>query len=257
MHRCLEQDEPHEVFCIQKVLLHPFHATFLHSALLLGSDGKIADTSQILPVLKVSLYGLFQGARPIYCYCPRAESSSGFPSLRYTQKTREGCGCFRGLFGGSRGKLRETLGKIAGKNFPESRNASNSRILGTGKGKPVGNLRSTLPRPCPHLPCVVVFEIDSSGLLEFFRYAPNPQETLSSPQMWVWPQLSFFKGSPHPPQTKALPSPPSPLLFPPPPLALFAMLRDGAAQAGVGGGVLGEGPPAVLGARPTSGVLDS
>ena len=40
------------------------------------------------------------------------------------------------------------------------------------------------------------------------------------------------------PQAKALPSPPSPSLFPPPPLALFAM-PDGAAQSGVGGGVLG------------------
>ena len=42
-------------------------------------------------------------------------------------------------------------------------------------------------------------------------------------------------------QGKALPSPPAPSLFPPPLLALFAMLRDGAAQSGVGGGVLGCG----------------
>ena len=82
--------------------------------------------------------------------------------------------------------------------------------------------------------------------------------------MWVWPQLVFGGFPPSPvaiggpfPQAKALPSPPSPSL-PPPPLALFAMLQDGAAQSGVGGGVLGckggggEGPPAVLGARPTS-----
>ena len=34
------------------------------------------------------------------------------------QKTREGCGCFWGLFGSSRGKLRESPGKIAGKKFP-------------------------------------------------------------------------------------------------------------------------------------------
>ena len=33
---------------------------------------------------------------------------------RIFQKTREGCGCFRGLFGGSRGKLRESPEKIAG-----------------------------------------------------------------------------------------------------------------------------------------------
>ena len=36
-----------------------------------------------------------------------------------SQKTREGCGCFRGLFGGSRGKLRESPGKLAGKIFPK------------------------------------------------------------------------------------------------------------------------------------------
>ena len=42
----------------------------------------------------------------------------------------------------------ENSGKIAGKLleiFPESRNASNSRIWGTGKGKPAANLGSTLP----------------------------------------------------------------------------------------------------------------
>ena len=71
-------------------------------------------------------------------------------------------------------------------------------------------------------------------------------QRIGSPQMWVWPQL-VFGGSPPSriaiggpfPQAKALPSPPSPSLFPPPPLALFAMLWDGAAQSGVGGGVLG------------------
>ena len=59
-------------------------------------------------------------------------------------------------------------GKLLGKIFPESRNATNSRISGTGKGKPAGNLGSTLPGPCPHLPCGMLFEIDSSSLLEFF-----------------------------------------------------------------------------------------
>ena len=62
------------------------------------------------------------------------------------------------------GKSRENCWKI----FPGSRNAINSRISGTGKGKPAGNLGSTLPGPCPHLPCGVFFEIDSSSLLEFF-----------------------------------------------------------------------------------------
>ena len=60
--------------------------------------------------------------------------------------------------------------------------------------------------------------------------------------MWVWPQVVFGGSPPSPiaiggpfPQAKDLPSPPSPSLFPPAPLALFAMLRDGAAQSGVGG----------------------
>ena len=88
--------------------------------------------------------------------------------LYLSQKTREGCGCFWGPCGSSGGKSRENSGKIAGKIFPESPNATNSRILGTGKGKPAGNLGSTLPGPCPHLPCGVFFEIDSSTLLEFF-----------------------------------------------------------------------------------------
>ena len=78
------------------------------------------------------------------------------------------------LFPGSvRGFSRKTPGKpreIAGKLFPESRNAINSRISGTGKGKPAGNLGPTLPEPCPHLPCGVFFEIDSSSLLEFFFF---------------------------------------------------------------------------------------
>ena len=95
--------------------------------------------------------------------------------------TREGCGCFQGLFGGSRGRLRESPRKIAGKICPESRNAVNSRISGTGKGKPAGNLEPTLPGPCPHLPCGVPFEIDSSSLLEFFWMGEEsvPENALS------------------------------------------------------------------------------
>ena len=54
---------------------------------------------------------------------------------------------------------------------------------------------------------------------------------------------------PHPPleledpslKPTPLPSPPSPSLFPPPLLALFATLREGAAQAGGGEGSWGEG----------------
>ena len=45
----------------------------------------------------------------------------------FTQKTREGCGCFWDLLGGSRGKFRESPGKIAGKIFP---NREMLQILG-------------------------------------------------------------------------------------------------------------------------------
>ena len=37
-------------------------------------------------------------------------------------------------------------------NFPESRHALNSRILGSGKGKPAANIGSTLPWPCADPP---------------------------------------------------------------------------------------------------------
>ena len=56
-------------------------------------------------------------------------------------------------------------GSVRGVQLP---NAANSMISGTGKGKPAGNLGSTLPGPCAHLPCGVSFDIDSSSLLEFF-----------------------------------------------------------------------------------------
>ena len=63
------------------------------------------------------------------------------------QKTREGCGCFRGLFGGSPGKLRESPGKIAGKIFP---NREMLQILGfRAPGK--ANLPGTLGRHCRDL----------------------------------------------------------------------------------------------------------
>ena len=45
-------------------------------------------------------------------------------------------------------------------------NDTNSRISGTGKGKPAGNLGLALPGPCPNLPCGVFFEVDSFSLLE-------------------------------------------------------------------------------------------
>ena len=58
-------------------------------------------------------------------------------------------GSVRGFSRKTPGKSRENCWKI----FPESRNATNSRIWGTGKGQPAGNLGSTLPGPRPHLPC--------------------------------------------------------------------------------------------------------
>ena len=60
------------------------------------------------------------------------------------QKTREGCGCFRGLFGGSLGKLRESPGKIAGKFFPNRKMLQILRFRTPGKA----NLPGTLGRHC-------------------------------------------------------------------------------------------------------------
>ena len=76
-------------------------------------------------------------------------------------------GSVRGFSGKTPGKFRENCWKI----FPETRTAANSRISGTGKGKPAGNLGSTLPGPCPHLPCGVFFEIDSSLVCRVFALA--------------------------------------------------------------------------------------
>ena len=82
-------------------------------------------------------------------------------------------GCVRGFPRKTPGKSRENCWK----KIPESRNATNSMISGTGKGKPAANLGSTLPGPCPHLPCGVFFEIDSSSLLEFLLSYNEPKRT--------------------------------------------------------------------------------
>ena len=64
-------------------------------------------------------------------------------------ETREGCGCFRDLSGGSRGKLRESPGKIAGNLFP---NREMLQILGfRAPGK--ANLPGTLGRHSWDLVC--------------------------------------------------------------------------------------------------------
>ena len=90
---------------------------------------------------------------------PRQQQYEHFSlcSTCLVQKTREGCGCFR-LFGGSRGKLREGPGKIAGEIFP---NRAMLRILGfqaPGKANLPGTLGRHCPRPCTHLPCGVFLE---------------------------------------------------------------------------------------------------
>ena len=62
-------------------------------------------------------------------------------------KTREGCGCFRGLCRSSAGKFRENSGKIAGKFFP---NREMLQILGfRAPGKE--NLPETLGPHCRDL----------------------------------------------------------------------------------------------------------
>ena len=54
-------------------------------------------------------------------------------------------GPVRGFSRKTPGKSRENCWII----FPKSRNATNSRISGTKKGKPAGNLGSIPPGPCP------------------------------------------------------------------------------------------------------------
>ena len=64
-------------------------------------------------------------------------------------------------------RSREIAGKLLEK-FPEARNALNSRISGTGKGKPAANLGSTVPGTLSQPSVQGVFEIDSYSLLELF-----------------------------------------------------------------------------------------
>ena len=68
-------------------------------------------------------------------------------------------------------KIWENPGKIAGKLFPNrERNATSSRISGTGKGKPAGNLGSTLPGPRPHLPCGMFLKPTVPAISSFSYY---------------------------------------------------------------------------------------
>ena len=57
-----------------------------------------------------------------------------FSRLGLCKKTREGCGCFRGLFGGSRGKLRENCWKFLGVQTPSNFQAISGNLLGPSSG---------------------------------------------------------------------------------------------------------------------------
>ena len=62
----------------------------------------------------------------------------------------------------------ENSGKIAGKIFLNREMLQILGFRGTGKGKPAGNLGSTLPGTLSPPSGRGFFEIDSSSLLEFF-----------------------------------------------------------------------------------------
>ena len=75
------------------------------------------------------------------------QTSGIVTTIGFSQKTREGCGCFWGLCGSSGGKFRENSGKIAGKIFP---NRQMLQILGfQAPGK--ANLPGTLGPHCRDL----------------------------------------------------------------------------------------------------------
>ena len=92
---------------------------------------------------------------------PNWAHSEDHPKIRKLEKAVAVSGVCSGVPEENSGKV---TGKLPEKNVPESQHATNSRISGTGKGKPSGNLGSTLPRPCSHLPSrgVFFFAIDSS-----------------------------------------------------------------------------------------------
>ena len=82
---------------------------------------------------KVSL--MFLHHIMFYRDCYQLRPQPGFKSEKSRRLWR-----FPGSVRGFRGKLQESPGKISGKNVPESRNATNSKISGTGKGKPAANV---------------------------------------------------------------------------------------------------------------------
>ena len=113
---------------------------------------------------------------------------------RQSQKTREGCGCFRGLLGASQGKLQESPGKIAGKIFS---NREMLQILGfRALGK--ANLRGTLGRHCRDL--VPTFSEGPSvrGVFWNRQFQPSRvfwQSPIASVQR-TWPTLAGHSAVP-------------------------------------------------------------
>ena len=108
----------------------------------------------------------FQAAEECYNTIRAEMFTKSIPKI--TQKTREGLWLFPGSVQGfsrrTPGKSQENCWKI----FPESRNATNFRISGTGKDKPAGNLGATLPGPCPNLPCGVFLKSTVPAFSSFF-----------------------------------------------------------------------------------------
>ena len=66
---------------------------------------------------------------------------------------REGCGCLWDTSGGSRGKLRESARKIAGKFLPDHKMQEILRFRAPEKANLSGTLGRYCPEPCPHLLC--------------------------------------------------------------------------------------------------------
>ena len=88
---------------------------------------------------------------------------------------------------------RKTPGKSREKcwqNFPEASNAANSRISGTRKGKLAGNLGSTLPGPCPHLPCGVFLK-STAPAFSSFSEGERKLAKRAAKKLRIWLRLSW------------------------------------------------------------------
>ena len=115
-----------------------------------------------------------------------------------------------------------------------------------------------LPTPNPKAAGVLSEPGSARTIHSTLLFREPPDVGLAPTAVWRVPTHPPPLQLEDPSLTTTLPSPPSPSLFPPTPLALFAMLREGAAQAGVGEGSLsrkgwrGRAVQAALRARPTS-----